>query len=100
MFRDAHAYIAQCDRCQRIGKVSKRHEMEHNFILEVEVFDCLDIDFMGPFLSSYGDKYILVSVDYVSKWVKAIGSPTNDATVVIKLFKSIIFRDLEFLESK
>ena len=29
MFRDAHAFIAQCDRCQRRGKISKRHEMEH-----------------------------------------------------------------------
>jgi len=46
---------------------------------------------MGPFPSSYGNKYILVAVDYVSKWVEAVASPTNDASVVIKLFKSIIF---------
>ena len=37
-------------------------------------------------------KYILVAVDYVSKWVEAVASPTNDASVVIKLFKSIIFQ--------
>lgn len=42
---------------------------------------------MDPFPSSYGNKYILVVVDYVSKWVEAIASPTNDAAVVIKLFK-------------
>ncbi|CAN7042925.1 unnamed protein product, partial [Brassica rapa subsp. trilocularis] len=65
--------------------------MKQKFILEVEVFDCLGIDFMGPFPSSYGNKYILVAVDYVSKWVEAIASPTNDASVVIKFFKSIIF---------
>ena len=65
--------------------------MEQKFILEVEVFDCWGIDFMGPFPSSYGNKYILVAVDYVSKWVEAVASPTNDASVVIKLFKSIIF---------
>ena len=46
---------------------------------------------MGPFPSSKGNKYILVAVDYVSKWVEAVASPTNDASVVIKLFKSIIF---------
>ena len=91
MFRDAHAFIAQCDRCQRREKISKRHEMEHKSILEVEVFDCWGIDFMGPFPSSYRNKYILVAVDYVSKWVEAVASPTNDASVVIKLFKSIIF---------
>ena len=91
MFRDAHAFIAQCDRCQRRGKISKRHEMEHKSIQEVEVFDCWGIDFMGPFPSSYGNKYILVAVDYVSKWVEAVASPTNDSSVVTKLFKSIIF---------
>ncbi|XP_024009187.1 uncharacterized protein K02A2.6-like [Eutrema salsugineum] len=91
MFRDTHTFISQCDACQRRGKISKRHEMPHNFILEVEVFDCWGIDFMGPFPSSYGNKYILVAVDYVSKWVEAIASPTNDSSVVLKMFKTIIF---------
>ncbi|CAA7037138.1 unnamed protein product [Microthlaspi erraticum] len=64
----------------------------HNPILEVEVFDVWGIDFMGPFEPpSHGNRYILVAVDYVSKWVEAIASPTNDAKVVLKLFKSIIF---------
>ncbi|CAM8982650.1 unnamed protein product [Rhodiola kirilowii] len=47
---------------------------------------------MGPFPSSYGNQYILVAVDYVSKWVEAIASPTCDAKVVTKLFRKIIFR--------
>ena len=46
---------------------------------------------MGPFPSSFGNKFILVAVDYVSKWIEAITSPTNDTRVVIKLFKNIIF---------
>lgn len=46
---------------------------------------------MGPFPSSYGNLYILVAVDYVSKWVEALASPTNDSKVVIKMFKKIIF---------
>ena len=46
---------------------------------------------MGPFLSSRGNKYTLVAVDYVSKWVEAIASPANDAQVVIKFFKKVIF---------
>ena len=46
--------------------------MKQNFILEVEVFDCWGIDFMGPFPSSYVNIYILVAVDYVSKWVEVI----------------------------
>ena len=46
---------------------------------------------MGPFPSSFGNKYILVAVAYVSKWIEAIASPTNDTRVVTKLFKNIIF---------
>jgi len=65
--------------------------MPQNPILEVEVFDVWGIDFMGPFSSSFGNKYILVAVDYVSKWLEAIASPTNDARVVTKMFRSIIF---------
>jgi len=50
-------------------------------IMEVEIFDCRGIDFVGPLPSSYGNIYILVAVDYVSKWVEAITTPKNDATV-------------------
>ena len=46
---------------------------------------------MGPFPSSNGNKYIFVAVDYVSKWVEAISTPTNDARVVAKFFKRVIF---------
>ena len=46
---------------------------------------------MGPFLSSLGYKYILVMVDYVSKWVEALPTITNDAKVVKKMLKKIIF---------
>nr|GEW24535.1 reverse transcriptase domain-containing protein [Tanacetum cinerariifolium] len=47
------------------------------------------IDFMGPFPNSKGNKYILVAVDYLSKWVKAKALPTNDARVVVKFLKSL-----------
>ena len=60
-------------------------------IIEIKLFDVWGIDFMGPFLSSYGNKYILVGVDYVLKWVEAIASPTNDAKVVIKFLRKNIF---------
>ena len=46
---------------------------------------------MGPLPSSYGNVYILVAVDYVSKWVEAIATPKDDARVVIKFLKKNIF---------
>jgi hypothetical protein len=49
--------------------------MPLNNILEVEIFDVWGIDFMGPFPSSFGNQYILVAIDYVSKWVKPLPPP-------------------------
>ncbi|CAA7023836.1 unnamed protein product [Microthlaspi erraticum] len=88
MFKDAQTFISKCDACQRMGNISKRNEIRQDFILEVEVFDVWGIDFVGPFPTSIGDQYILVAVDYVSKWVETIAAQTNDSSVVIKMFKS------------
>jgi len=74
-----------------IRKITKRHMMPLNPILEVEIFDVWGIDFVGPFPSSFGNQYILVAVDYVSKWVEAIPTRTNDNKVVIKFLKENIF---------
>ena len=38
---------------------------------------------MGYFPSSFGNLYILLAVDYVSKWVEAIAYPRNDANTVV-----------------
>ncbi|CAM8895895.1 unnamed protein product [Rhodiola kirilowii] len=65
--------------------------MPQQSILSVEIFDVWGIDYMGLFLSSYGNQYILVAVDYVFKWVEPIASPTCEAKVVTRLFKKIIF---------
>ncbi|XP_062075479.1 uncharacterized protein LOC133779543 [Humulus lupulus] len=47
-------------------------------ILEVELFDVWGFDFMGLFPSSYNNLYILLVVDYVSKWVEASATHAND----------------------
>ena len=67
IFKDAHLFAKSCDRCQRTGNIGRRNEMPLTNILEVELFYVWGINFMGPFLSSYGHKYILLAVDYVSK---------------------------------
>nr|GEV50237.1 ribonuclease H-like domain-containing protein [Tanacetum cinerariifolium] len=46
----------------------------------------------GPFPSSRVNKYILVVVDYFSKWVEAKALPTNDARVVCKFLKNLFAR--------
>nr|GFA98874.1 reverse transcriptase domain-containing protein [Tanacetum cinerariifolium] len=89
IYKDAFELVKRCDSCQRQGKISQKDEMPQNSIQVCEIFDVWGIDFMGPFPSSKGNKYILVAVDYLSKWVEAKALPTNDAQVVVKFLKSL-----------
>nr|GEW30937.1 reverse transcriptase domain-containing protein [Tanacetum cinerariifolium] len=70
IYRYVHDMIKACDTCQRQGKISQIDEMPQNAIQVCKIFDVWGIDFMGPFSSSKGNKYILVAVDYLSKWVE------------------------------
>ncbi|XP_073017880.1 uncharacterized protein [Primulina eburnea] len=79
LFKDSYTLAKSCDRCQRVGNISRLHEFPLTNILEVELFDVWGIDFMGPFPSCFGQSYILFAVDYVSKWVEAMATNTNDA---------------------
>ncbi|KAM1610506.1 hypothetical protein ACFXTN_020901 [Malus domestica] len=60
-------------------------------ILNVEIFDVWGIDFMGHFPSSHGFLYILLAVDYVSKWVEAKATRTNDSRVVADFIRTNLF---------
>nr|GEX59237.1 hypothetical protein [Tanacetum cinerariifolium] len=92
IYKDAYDLVKSCDICQRQGKFSQKDEMPQNVIQVCEIFDVWGIDFMGPFPSSRGNMYILVAVDYFSKWVEAKALPTNDARVVVMFLKSLFAR--------
>jgi len=73
-----------------IGSISTRNMMPLNPILKVDFFDIWDIGFMSPFPNLFEHQYILIAMDYVSKWVETIPSKTNDNKVVVKFLKENI----------
>ena len=77
-----------------MGNINKRHEMPLHGVLVVELFDVWVKDFKGPFTSSFGNLYILLAVDYVSKWVEAIACPRNDASTIVNFMQKHISADL------
>ena len=83
IFKDCFEWVKLCDQCQRMGNISKRHEMPLQGILVVQLFNVWRMDFMGPFPYSFGNIYILLPVDYVSKWVEVVACPKNDANTVV-----------------
>ena len=65
--------------------------MPLTYNLQVELFDVWGINYMGPFVKSQGCVYILVAVDYISKWVEALPCKAAGAKHARKLFHEIIF---------
>ncbi|GKA46223.1 reverse transcriptase domain-containing protein [Tanacetum coccineum] len=92
IIKEAHTLVRLCEECQKTRNISKRDEMPLNNIHVCEVFDIWGIDFMGPFPKSHKFEYILVVVDYVSKWVEAQALPTNDSRVAITFLKKLFSR--------
>nr|KAJ0186741.1 hypothetical protein LSAT_V11C900488880 [Lactuca sativa] len=91
MSHDCYLFWKSCERCQRTGNISQENQMPQNPILVCEIFDVWGIDFMDPFPVSFGNIYILLAVDYVSKWVEAKATRSDDAKTVIKILKSNVF---------
>ncbi|RDX74417.1 putative mitochondrial protein, partial [Mucuna pruriens] len=93
IFIDAYQFVSTYDKCQKARMaITRRHEMPQQPILFCEVFNVWGIDFIRPFLVSNGYSYILLAVDYVSRWVEAIATKTSDAKVVMDSLKSNIFQ--------
>jgi len=74
-----------------MGKIGKKDMMPLTPIIVVVIFDVWGIDFMGSFSNSFGNEYILMCVDYVSKWVDVIPTRTNESKVVVRFLRENIF---------
>ncbi|CAN6576747.1 unnamed protein product [Malus baccata var. baccata] len=81
----------KCNFIVKQGTIDAKDQMPQTPIFNVEIFDVRGMDFMGPFSPSYGFTYILLAVDYVSKWVEAKATHTNNSRVVADFIKANIF---------
>ena len=75
--------VKHCDNFQMMGNIRRTNETPLQGILVVQIFDVWGIDFMRHFPSSFGNLYILLAMDYVSKWVEAIACHINNANTVV-----------------
>ncbi|KAA3473731.1 Transposon Ty3-I Gag-Pol polyprotein [Gossypium australe] len=87
LFKDVYAYVKGSGRCQIVRNVTRMNEILLTNILKVDLFDVCSIDFFFPFPSSYGNRYILVAIDYV----EAEAFPTNNAKIAMRFLQKDIF---------
>jgi len=91
MYQDTKEFVRRCARCHKHGNINARDAMPLMNNLQVELFDVWGIDYMGSF-PKFGDtEYILVAVDYVSKWVEALPYRATDSKHAKKMFNEVIF---------
>jgi len=90
MYEDTKEFIRRCWKCHLHGSITDRNAVLLHYNLQIEIFDVWSIDFMGPFPKSHYSEYILVAVDYVSKWVEALPCRPTDAKHVQRMFHEVV----------
>jgi hypothetical protein len=91
MYGDARSFVRRCIQCQRYRNFNTRDAIPLTLKLQIDIFNVWGIDFMGPFPNSEGCEYILVAIDYVSKWVEALPCQAADSMHSKRMFHEVIF---------
>ena len=93
---DAEVYVARCKECQRTKPPRAQDSMPLRPIMSTRAFAKWGIDFVGPIkppARGSGAQYIIVAIDYLTKWVEAKATPKNTARTTAKfLFENIFTR--------
>jgi len=92
IYKDVREYIRSCDTCQRRGPPIRREEL---IPLQIrEPFHRIGIDIKGPLpRTKEGNRYIIVAIDYFTKWPEARAIPDIKAETVAEfIYKEIICR--------
>jgi hypothetical protein len=94
--KDCKEKINQCDSCQRLGRPLLKNEMPLIPVNPNLVFETWAIDFVGPFPKQgrrTRESYIIIAVEYVTKWVEPEPVPSCTKEVAAKfIYENIITR--------
>ncbi|XP_059068626.1 transposon Tf2-1 polyprotein [Cryptomeria japonica] len=95
LYADAREWVTSCDTCQRAGKPLKRDFMPLFPSQPQELFERWGLDFVEPMRTSKVHRchYIVVAIEYLTKWAEARALPDNTALSTTKfLYEHIVTR--------
>ena len=92
LYKNIRSYVQSCDACQRRGKTKTQQKL-HPIPVHAPFYQ-VGIDFVGPLpITENGNKYIIVAMDYLTKWPEARAVPNATAVETVKfIYKDIICR--------
>lgn len=92
MYDDIKTYVESCDQCQRRGKPCNKNELHPIEI--IKPFYQIGIDIVGPLpQTDRSNKYIVVAMDYFTKWPEAKAlKEANAKEVAMFIYEDIICR--------
>lgn len=92
MFWDAYVHVKGCEKCQLFSGKPHLAALPLRPVVIDEPFKQWGVDFIGPINphSSAGHMYILIAMDYFTKWVEAIPTKKANSEVVYNFLKDYI----------
>ncbi|MCO5606926.1 hypothetical protein L7F22_061117 [Adiantum nelumboides] len=94
LFMDAEEFVKRCDECQRTKTPRGRDDMPLRPMMGARAFSKWGINFVGPIAPpAYKShaQYIIVAIDYLTKWVEAKATTKNDAKTTAQFLYENIF---------
>ena len=88
MQRDAKEHVKKCDKCQRHADMHIAPPHELTTLTSPWPFSWWGMDILGPFTQgSYQNKYLIVAVDYFTKWIEAEALAKITSFNILRFYK-------------
>uniref|UniRef100_A0A3B3V397 Integrase catalytic domain-containing protein n=1 Tax=Poecilia latipinna TaxID=48699 RepID=A0A3B3V397_9TELE len=90
--KDVWAYIKACVTCQKYKPDNKKPAGLMQPTPVTEAWEKIGVDLMGPLpRSKNGNKYLLVIIDYFTKWIEVFSLKESKAQKITSILKNEIF---------
>ena len=85
MYSDVHRFCRSCLTCASHGGTGRRHKAPLRPIPVSGPFDQVGVDILEMPQTERGNRYVIVFIDYLTKWVEAYATPDQTSETIARL---------------